>query len=67
MACMATENACRLVAEQIAQHSPRPTDLLTLLDGQLSYSEIQEALAELLHSGEIVLDSERHLRIKEAA
>jgi hypothetical protein len=67
MAYMARENAFRLVAEQIAQHSPQPTELLTLLEGQLSYGEIQEAVVGLIDSGEVVLDPERHLRIKQAA
>ena len=67
MSCMVSNNASRLVAEKIAQHSPLPTDLLALLEGQLSYGEIQDAIADLLDHDQIVLDADRHLRMKNAA
>lgn len=67
MASMVTANVHQIVAQQIAQHAPRPTDLLTLLQGQFTYADIQDAVAELLDSGEVILDADQHLRIKNAA
>jgi hypothetical protein len=51
----------------IQEHSPRPTELLRLLSPKLSYEEIQDVLSELLDSGEVVLNSERHLSVRTQA
>jgi hypothetical protein len=48
--------------------SPRPTELLTLLlKNDVSYSDVQDALALLLDSGEIEMDADRRLHIPPAA
>jgi hypothetical protein len=62
----ATESIAKdLVLERIeAGTARRPTDLLVLLDAELlSYSDIQEAVADLLYEGRIVLTSHRELRV----
>lgn len=60
-----TESAAKdLVLQRIrARAVNRPTDLLILLDENLSYSDIQAALAELLYEGRIILTSQRELRM----
>lgn len=41
----------------------RPTELLELLYSELSYSDIQDAVSELLDSGDLELSPDRHLLI----
>ena len=55
------------ILTMVREHTPRPTELLTLLQHELSYRDVQDALSELLDNGEIVLDSERHLRVPPVA
>lgn len=66
MVCMTDTETRRRVVRLVAERSPRPTELLQLLQ-DLSYSEVQDVIAELLDSGQIELDAERRLRTKKAA
>jgi hypothetical protein len=67
MVCMLAKETRDEVIRMIRDNSPSPTELLKLLESRLSYREIQEALAELLESGEILLDSDRRLSVKSRA
>ncbi len=67
MVCMVTQETRDEVVGMVRKHSPRPTELLKLLEERMSYREVQDALAELLESGEITLDSERRLIAKPLA
>jgi hypothetical protein len=67
MVCMLAKETRTEVLRIIQEHSPRPTELLKLLSPKLSYDEIQDALSELLDSGEVVLNSERHLCLRTKA
>ena len=62
MICVSESPAKNLVLGKLQSKAVRrPTDLLILLDEGLSYADIQEALAELLYEGRIVLTSDRQL------
>jgi hypothetical protein len=63
---MAPAAAKQVVLAAIEQHIPRPTDLLEILATQLSYTEIQDAVSELLEVGTIELTSNRRLRVVKA-
>jgi hypothetical protein len=67
MVCMLERETLERVLELVRRDSPRPTELLKALESQMSYSDLQDAISELLDSGEVVLDSERRLRIKSNA
>ena len=67
MICASESAAKDLVLEKLRNKAVhRPTDLLILLDEGLSYADIQEALAELLYEGRIVLTSDRQLLLTSA-
>jgi hypothetical protein len=66
MVCMTENETRRRVLQLISEKSPRPTELLELLK-DLSYSEVQDVIAELLDYGQVELDAERRLRTKRAA
>ena len=62
MICVSESTAKGLVLEKLRNKTvQRPTDLLMLLDEGLSYSDVQEALAELLYEGRVVMTSDRQL------
>lgn len=67
MVCMVAPETRNEVLRMVQEHSPRPTELLKLLSAKLSYDEIQDALSELLDSGEVVLNSDRHLNLRTRA
>jgi hypothetical protein len=50
------------VLKVVREGSPRPTELLDLLQKEFSYRDVEDALSELLDSGQIVLGSDRHLK-----
>jgi hypothetical protein len=56
----------RVIAVVRAQ-SPRPTELLDILQKDFSYRDVQDALSELLDDQQIMLDSKRHLKLVAAA
>jgi hypothetical protein len=66
MVCMTENETRRRVLQLISERSPRPTELLELFQ-DLSYSEVQDIVAELLDYGQVELDAERRLRTKRAA
>lgn len=51
-----------LVLEKIEERSPKPTELLEILAPQLSYTEIQDAVGELIEAGTVTLSADRRLR-----
>lgn len=63
MSCMAAIDPrhVQLVLSVITDHSPKPTELLEILASQLSYTEIQDAMSELLEAGTVELGSDRRL------
>ena len=65
MVCMVEPQIRGVVLEAIRGSSPRPTDLIALLSDQMSYRDVQDALSELIESGQVELDSSLHLRIKQ--
>jgi hypothetical protein len=67
MVCMVEQSILQSVEAAIGEHSPKPTELLDILHDKYSYTEIQEAVAELLDSGRVLLDTQRHLKVKQAA
>ena len=69
MECLAKVDPKRLalVLDEIEKQSPRPTELLEILAPQLSYSEIQDAVGELLDTGTAQLSADRRLRAAHAA
>jgi hypothetical protein len=66
MVCMTENETRRRVLQLISERSPRPTELLELFQ-DLSYSEVQDIVAELLDYGQVELDAERRLRTNRAA
>lgn len=52
------------VMDEVRSISPRPTELLELLRNDFSYRDVQDAVSELLENGDVVLDSERRLRVR---
>ena len=64
MVCMVEREIRDRVLELVRRDSPRPTELLKTLESQMSYSDVQDVISELLDSGEVVLDSERRLHVK---
>jgi len=66
MVCMTEREICKRVLALIDKNSPRPTELLEIAK-DLSYSEIQDVIAELLDSGQIELDADRRLRSRKSA
>lgn len=67
MVCVVESQLRERVLKVIEERSPLPTELVELLREKMSYREIQDALSELLESGEVALDSHLHLRIKSRA
>ena len=59
----ASRTAKDRVLAYVTERRPRPTELLDLLHGELSYSDIQDVVSELLDTGELELTSDRHLHI----
>ena len=55
------------VLEQVQKDSPRPIELLTVLESQMSYRDVQDAISELLDSDKVILDSDRKLHINSQA
>jgi hypothetical protein len=51
------------VLDIVRTQSPRPTELLELLQVKLSYREVQDTLALLLDTGEIEMGADRRLRV----
>ncbi len=52
------ENVLRIITER----NPQPTELLEILGSELSYTEIQDAVGELLDAGTVELGADRRLR-----
>lgn len=67
MVCMVAKQTRDEVVRVVRENSPRPTELLKLLESRMSYRDVQDALAELLETGEVTLDSDRRLIVKSAA
>jgi|HubBroStandDraft_6_1064221.scaffolds.fasta_scaffold647990_2 hypothetical protein len=67
MVCMVEPQVRERVLGVIREHSPLPTELVELLNKEMSYREVQDALSELLESGEVTLESNLHLRVKPLA
>ncbi len=63
MLCMSANRAKDIVMGKLREKSVRPTELLELLEQELSYADIQDALSELLHEGRVRLNTERHLSV----
>ncbi len=61
--CMVRADITRRVLEVIRQQSPRPMQLMELLEPALRYRDIQDALLELLESGTVTLSSDRRLSV----
>jgi len=64
MVCMVEPQVRERVLRAIKEHSPLPTELVELLNKEMSYREVQDALSELIESGEVTLDSNLHLHVK---
>jgi hypothetical protein len=69
MECIARVDPKRLelVLDKIEKQSPKPTELLEILASQLSYTEIQDAVGELLDTGTAKLTADRRLRAVHSA
>jgi len=67
MVCMVEPQIRERVLAQIRERSPLPTELVGLLENDMSYREVQDVLSELIESGEVILDSDLHLHIKPLA
>lgn len=63
MVCTVDVDLKRLVLEKIEERSPKPTELLEILAPQLSYTEIQDAVSELIDTGAAKLSADRRLRV----
>lgn len=67
MAWMAAVDPKQLVFNAIEERMPKPTELIAILAAQLSYTEIQQAVSELLEAGTVELGSDRRLRPAQSA
>jgi hypothetical protein len=67
MSVTASPQAKDTILEIVRKQSPRPTELLELLQATLSYREVQDTLALLLDTGEIEMGSDRRLRVPQVA
>jgi len=56
-------NAKILVLRLVKDKAQRPTELLVSLRTELSYTEIQEAVSQLLYEGKLRLTSDRQLNV----
>jgi len=64
MVCMVQPEIREVLLNVIRDKSPLPTELIRQLSDQMSYRDVQDALSELIESGEVELGSSLHLRIK---
>jgi predicted kinase len=67
MVCMVEPRIRERVIDAIGERAPLPTELVELLSADMSYREVQDVLSELLESGQVVLDSDLHLRSNRVA
>jgi hypothetical protein len=67
MVCMVQPEIRQAVLRLIREESPLPTELIRRLSDKISYRDVQDALSQLIESGEVELASSLHLQIKRRA